>query len=148
MGQKRQRSAKSGAAQTPKREESRNKKPHTLEWVAGGLSAAVILAMVGFILYHALNTTAIKPDLRVLVEQVEVTDDGFRVDFRAVNRGDATAAGVEIEGRIERDGETIETSRITIDYIPAHSRQRGGLLFSQDPDRYRLRLAAKGYTDP
>ncbi|MCT7378450.1 TIGR02588 family protein [Chelativorans salis] len=149
MGQKRQRSMKSGAAQqTPKHDESRSKKPHALEWVVGGLSALVVLAIVGFILYHALNTAAMKPELRVLVEQVEATDNGFRVDFRAVNGSDVTAAGVEIEGRIERDAQTIETSGVTIDYIPAHSGQRGGLLFSRDPSRYRLRLVAKGYTDP
>ncbi len=136
------------ARQTPKRHGGGNEKPHTLEWVAGGLSAVVVLALVGFILYQAINATATKPNLRVLVEQVEVTDNGYRVNFRAVNRGGATAAGVEIEGRIEHDGETIETSRVTLDYIPPHSGQQGGLLFSQDPKRYRLRLAAKGYTDP
>lgn len=122
--------------------------PHVLEWAVGAVSAVLVLAMIGFVLYQAVSVTSARPELHVVAETVEPAGAGFQVPFRAVNRGDSTAAGVNVEGRIERDGETVETSGVTLDYVPAHSEQRGGLFFREDPRQGRLVLEVKGYADP
>lgn len=127
---------------------SQDERPHILEWVIGAASALLVVAMIGFVLYQAFTATSAHPELHVVAETIEPAGDGFHVIFRAANRGGATAAGVEVEGRIERGGETLETGRVTLDYVPAHSRQKGGLLFSEDPRQGRLVLEAVGYSEP
>ena len=79
--------------------------------------------------------------------QIEAQPQGFLVPFEAVNDGDATAAAVEIVGRL-RLGELTEESRVTIDYLPAASYGRGGLWFRQDPRQGELVLRAEGYLEP
>lgn len=145
MAQARQKARKGEAAQNGR---EGHRKPHALEWAIGGVSALLVLAMSGFILYRALTTTGGEPDLRVAAQEVHAAGEGFRVGFIAFNRGGGTAAGVTIEGRLEDDGEIVETSRVTIDYVPAQSEQRGGLFFSRDPRQHRLRIEAAGYTRP
>ena len=124
------------------------KKPHPIEWLLGALSAALVLAMIGFTLYRAISATTETPDLDVVVERIEAASGRFRVGFRVDNRGDATAATVKIEGQLKRGDETIETSETTLDYVPAHSTRRGGLLFNHDPSRFVVRLEARSYQEP
>lgn len=125
-----------------------HRKPHILEWAVGGLSSALVIAMVGFVIYDAVSGSSGPPDITVTAEQVKAAGGGFRVEFRAVNRGDTTAAHLEIEGQLKRGEETIGTSEVTLDYLPPHSERRGGLFFEQDPRQYQLHLQAKGYSEP
>ena len=130
------------------KEQQQGQKPHAIEWTVAGLSGVLVLAMIGFILYQAISAATKTPELSVAVERIEAAGDGFRVAFRAINAGDTTAAGVTIEGQLQSGDETIETSEVTLDYVPAHSERKGGLLFNHDPSRYQLQLEAKGYKEP
>lgn len=147
MGQTQQKPRRDEATQRGGGQKER-REPHVLEWVVGGVSALLVLAMMGFILYRALTAASEEPDLHVVAQEIGPADEGFRVGFVAFNRGSGTAAGVTVEGRIEDGGATIETHRVTIDYVPAQSERHGGLFFSHDPRRYRLRIEATGYADP
>lgn len=123
-------------------------KPSAVEWILGGVSAVLVVAMIGFVLYRAVSATMAKPDLEVLVGQIEAVDGGYRVEFRAINRSDATAAGVKVEGQLRSGDRTIETSEVTLDYVPARSEKKGGLLFNHEPGQLQLQIEAKGYTNP
>lgn len=128
--------------------QERQSKPHSFEWVVGGLSGILVAAMIGFILYDAISGSTRRPDITVVVGQVAATGGGFRVGFRALNRGDVTAAHIDIEGQLRRGEHTLETSKVTLDYLPPHSERTGGLFFRNDPGQYRLQLGAKGYSEP
>ncbi|MDQ7813986.1 MAG: hypothetical protein RDU12_14875, partial [Brevundimonas sp.] len=58
------------------------------------------------------------------------------------NLGDETAAGVEIEGRV---GD--RTAGATLDYVPAHGRERVTLSFDVDP-RGAVDLSVPGWSEP
>lgn len=152
MVQKQQKSKNTSSRQqgnNRKQQESRKaRRPHLLEWIIGGVSAVFILAVVGFVLFSGLTSTSSGAVLQVVPAEIEATGGSFRVTFRVVNSGDETAAAVEVEGVMEQEGARIETSRATIDYVPAHSRREGALLFDRDPREHRLELRAKGYADP
>jgi uncharacterized protein (TIGR02588 family) len=66
----------------------------------------------------------------------------------AVNRGGRTAAQVEVQGILRRDGEEIAKSAATFDHVPRGSEARGGLFFARDPRDFELELRALGYSDP
>ena len=128
--------------------DQQSRQPDMIEWVIGGVSGVLVAAMIGFVLYEAFTTTRSGPVIAISVETIEATMAGHRVEFRATNLGDATAAGVKIEGTLDRDGQTIETVDVTLDYVPAHSERGGGMFFERDPSQYELTLQARSYNIP
>jgi uncharacterized protein (TIGR02588 family) len=74
--------------------------------------------------------------------------DGHLVRFTVTNASQATAAAVEIEGRLMQDGEVLEASHVTLDYAPRGSMTRGGLWFTRDPSCCTLSIRATGYQEP
>jgi uncharacterized protein (TIGR02588 family) len=70
------------------------------------------------------------------------------VEFRALNEGGRTAAGLTIEGELRNGTKVVESSDTTLEYLPSHSERSGGLFFTADPREYQLELRAKGYETP
>lgn len=122
--------------------------PGMIEWIAGGVSAAITAAMIGFLLFQAFSVSTAVPQLDATVEGIRASGDTFHLEFRIVNRGEATAAGVLVRGRLSNGSEVIEEREVTFDYIPAHSENRGALLFRNDPRSYQLQLEPQGYKEP
>ena len=120
----------------------------TAEWIVAAVSAALVLAVLGFLIYDGVRSPRTPPDVTVEVDSIQTAGPGYLVLFRARNRGRATAAEVLVEGELEADTGKVESAETTIDYVPGGGTQRGGLYFSQDPRRLRLMLRAKGYRDP
>ena len=120
----------------------------TAEWIVAALSAALVLGVVGFLIYDGVRSPATPPDITVEVDSIQPAGPGYLVLFRAENRGRSTAAGVVVEGELQADTGQVEVSETTIEYVPAGGRQRAGLYFSHDPRRLRLKLRAQGYREP
>jgi uncharacterized protein (TIGR02588 family) len=119
-----------------------------LEWVVGALGALLLAGTIGFLVWHALGRDDAPPDVRVAVEGVLELQNGYLVQFRAMNEGGSAAAQLVIEGELAGQDGPIETSEATLDYLPPHSDRQGGLFFDRDPRELDLRLRAKGYAKP
>ncbi len=119
-----------------------------LEWIMALVGAALIVAAVGFLLYEALTQGDEPPRVVIEVLDVTVQDGRFLVEFDARNTGDETGAGVTIEGQLLQGGEPVETSSVTLPYVPGHSTRKGGLFFTEDPTQYDLQIRALGYERP
>lgn len=137
----------------PSDEERRRPSEHhdgtsPLEWAVAAVSALVVLVLVGFLLYEALGEAPTPPDVRVTATAVRALEGGHLVEFDATNRGETTAARVEVEGTLRRGGATVESASATLDYVPAAGTRRGGLYFSEDPRGHALELRARGYARP
>jgi uncharacterized protein (TIGR02588 family) len=120
----------------------------TTEWIVAALSAALVLGVVGFLVYDGVRSPATPPDVTVEIDSIQPAGPGYLVLFRAVNRGRSSAAEVMVEGELEADTGRVETSETTIDYVPAGGQHPGGLFFTRDPRRLRLKLRAHGYREP
>jgi uncharacterized protein (TIGR02588 family) len=119
------------------------------EWVAAAIGAALVIAVIGFMAYQAIAARAdLYPRISVSVDTIIGYGDGYIVEFRAENTGSATVAGLLVKGRISSDTGVVEESEVTIDFVPPKSRQRGGLLFTEDPRAYRLEVRPAGYDRP
>src|SRR5688500_10933177 len=90
-----------------------------LEWVAGALSLLLVLSVAGFLLRDAFRSPPSPPRITFEVDSIVRAGRGYLVEFRARNAGRTTAAGVEIEGELLGDTGTVETTGVTIDYVPA-----------------------------
>jgi uncharacterized protein (TIGR02588 family) len=125
--------------------------PHAvpiLEWGVGALGALLLVGTIGFLVWHALGRDEAPPDVRVVVESVLELQNGYLVQFRALNEGGATAAQLMIEGELSGPDGPIETSEATLDYLPPRSGRQGGLFFARDPRGLDLQLRARGYAKP
>ena len=118
------------------------------EWIVAIASAALVLGVLGFLIWDAVRSPRTPPDITIEVDSIQTAGPGYLVLFRAHNTGRTTAAEVLVEGELEADTGSVETAETTIDYVPAEGRQHGGLYFREDPRRLRLRLRAHGYREP
>jgi uncharacterized protein (TIGR02588 family) len=120
----------------------------TAEWIVAALSAALVLGVVGFLIYDGVRAPSTPPDVTIEIDSVQQAGPGYLVLFRAVNRGRSSAAEVMVEGELEADTGRVEASETTIDYVPAGGQQRAGIFFTRDHRRLRLKLRAHGYREP
>jgi len=119
-----------------------------LEWAVAAFSLLLVLGVAGFLLHDAFRSPASPPRIILQVDSVVRAGRGYLVEFRAHNTGRTTAAGLEVEGEILADTESVETTQVTIDYVPAKGSTAAGLYFANDPRRHRLELRPKGYDRP
>lgn len=119
-----------------------------VEWVVAGGSTLLVLATVAFLLYDALGPAETPPRISVEVDSVVVVGGSYLVEFSARNRGQATAAGLVVEGAIHGDTGVVERSQVTVDYVPAQGARKGGLFFTRDPRGRRLEIRPLGYGRP
>jgi uncharacterized protein (TIGR02588 family) len=116
--------------------------------VAAAVSTALVLGVVGYLLYDAVARPRTPPSLRVVADTVLQADGMWLVEFRATNAGHETAAAVKIEGELMQADSSVESSEAVLDYVPGRSVRHGGLFFRRDPRAYRLELRAHGYQEP
>ncbi|MBW3551467.1 MAG: hypothetical protein KY442_11890 [Proteobacteria bacterium] len=128
--------------------DERRKKP-MLEWVSAGTGLGLSLAMLGFLGWKAIGASGDEPPV-VTIDTGAITrvGRGYVVEIIATNETTRTAAGVEVEGRITREGRSLATSTVTFDYVPGRSSRNGGMFFEQDPGAGVFEARALGYSDP
>jgi len=117
---------------------------HWVEWLAGGVSALLVAALLGWLARDALTYRQEPPAFAIEIVSVTAEAGGYRVAFALRNTASAAAAGVEVAGTLAGG----ERAGVTFDYVAAHSGETGALFFRGDPRAGGLSLAVAGYTDP
>ena len=119
-----------------------------VEWIAGAVGLVLVLLTLAVIGREALFGDRSPPAVTVAARAVHAAPGGWLVEIEVINSGGSPAAQVIVEGELTLAGQPPETAEASFDYVPDHSRRRGGLFFAQDPRAGRLDLRAKGYTEP
>lgn len=121
----------------------------SLAILAGGIGFLLSAALIGYIGWEAVRSAEAKVPM-VVVEAGEVhrVASGFVVEFEARNTTAHSAAAVEVEATLEVPGAEPVTSGVTLDYVPGHSTQKGGIFLPRDPRTGRLEIRALGYARP
>ena len=121
------------------------------EKAVGVIGMLLVLGILGFFIYQGFQPDT-PPEIVIETEQIVANGSGYLVQFRALNRGSATAASVLVVGTLSEaanpTGEPVATSQMTFDYIPAYSTRQGGLFFQVNPEQYQLQIQVKGYLEP
>lgn len=123
-------------------------KPHWIEWVTGALSAAVVLVVIVWIGKDALMDRDISPDLEGGALQVEARSQGFQVLFEIRNRSSQTASQVAVRGEVLEKSKPVETAETVVDYVPGHSKAKGGIVFQNDPHGKTISIRAISFNEP
>lgn len=117
------------------------------EWVVGGLGFVMVAGVVGHLIHAGVTMRSAPAELQVTVERIRPGSQGHWVHLRLGNPGGTTAAEAVAEGVLS-DGAALETSEVTIDYVPPHSERKAVLFFRNDPRQHRLEVRALGYREP
>ena len=117
-------------------------------WVAAALGLILVAGSVGFMLYQHFAENRTPPLVAIEVQSVVPSGKGYVVTIDVTNRGNEVASGLVIEGVLTEAATPVETSTITIDYVPSGSHRQAGLYFTRDPGRFNLEIQPKGYVDP
>lgn len=126
----------------------RNQKTPALEWLIAAVGLILVGGTICFLIYQAVTDKNTPPDLAVSADSVVKIENGYLVKFSMYNKGDDNAADVVVEGKITQNGEDLETSSVTIDYAPSHSKREGGLFFDRNPNDFEFKIRALGYKKP
>lgn len=119
-----------------------------IEWLAAAVGLILVVATIVLIASEAFMADPSPPQVEVRALEIRSSGPGFLVVVEARNVGGSPAAGVLVEGELERGDAPPETAEANFDFIPDHSARRGGLFFETDPRLGRLALRAKGYSEP
>lgn len=119
-----------------------------VEWLAAGVGLFLVVATILLIASEAFMADPSPPQVEVRALEIRSSGPGFLVVVEARNVGGSPAAGVLVEGELERGDAPPEIAEASFDFIPDHSARRGGLFFETDPRQSRLSLRAKGYAEP
>ena len=124
-------------------------RPAPLEWIAAAIGLAIFVTLFGTIFVQAgRNDRASVADLIVEKREVIATPGGAHVALDVANSSDKTAAAVVVQGRLLDGVREVASSEVTIDYVPARSRVRAALIFSESPTGRRVDVRALGYRVP
>ncbi|AWU95238.1 TIGR02588 family protein [Azospirillum ramasamyi] len=120
-----------------------------LEWVAAGIGALLIAAMIVYMVQYGLREHAEVPGrIDFTVTETQAGSHGHTVRFQIRNRTAATAATLRVRGELRSGDRVVETSEVEFDYLPPYSERFGGLIFQRDPARFELRIFPTGYSEP
>ena len=105
---------------------------NTLEWTVFGVSALLIAAIIGGLLYGEVSRPDGPPDLRVRTGPIRQTSFGFAVPVDVENRGGKAAANVEVEVAAG-EGQDAPTGTLTLTFVPASAVRTGEVVFTTRP---------------
>jgi uncharacterized protein (TIGR02588 family) len=99
-----------------------------LEWIIGGLSAAIVAGIIVYLGYEALFGDTRPPDLAATIISVEPVPDGTLVVVDVTNRGDQAAAEVTVKATLDGPDAGSLEKQIRFDYVPSHARRSGAFI--------------------
>ena len=119
-----------------------------LEWSVFAASAALIAAVIGFLIYESATIGNAPPDIHVEVGTPEPRSGHFAVPVTATNKGDHTAEGVHIEVVLRGAGKEEETGDFEIQFLPRRGSREAWVTFKSDPRNGTLEARVLGYEKP
>jgi uncharacterized protein (TIGR02588 family) len=125
----------------------RPRKIPPIEWIAGGISALIVLGTIVYLGFEAVQVTSDGPMLSAQVREVRAIGPAFVVDVDVRNQSRAAAAEVQVAGEVRSPDGTKREGRATVDFVPGLSTRQVSLVFDFDPGR-NPEVRIVGYVTP
>ena len=120
--------------------------PDSLELIATAVSALLLAALIGFLVWDAFQP--LRPaEFETVVGAPERRGSQLYVPVAVRNLGDEAARVVEVEVRVAGAPSGFE-GRFTIDWLPGRSTRRGIAVFSAVPTEGQFAASIRGYAEP
>jgi uncharacterized protein (TIGR02588 family) len=117
------------------------------EWVAFGVSCAVIAVVVALIVLQMFETQ--QPAAPVAqVEAIQQIGASHHVRIAVTNEGTTTAANVQVSAELEIDGAVVGEGDQSIDFLAGDETEELVFVFEDDPADGELTISVAGYSVP
>ena len=118
-----------------------------LEWTVFGVSAILIVLVLGFLIFENATIGDALPDIQVQTGTPEARTGYFAVRLEVTNKGDQTAEGVHIEVVLRAGGKE-ERADLEIAFLPRRGTREAWVTFKTDPRHGTLEARVLGYEKP
>lgn len=120
------------------------------EWASLCVSVAIVLGVVGLVIYEHFHRWQHPPVIEVTVRADEARRNGetFYVPLRVENTGGKAAQDVEVEVSLEGSRTEPERATLMVDFLAGGASRRGSVAFEHDPARGRLSARVLRYLEP
>jgi uncharacterized protein (TIGR02588 family) len=122
----------------------------TFEKVATGISAAIIVGLIGVLASDAIRAHS-DPSFSGHIGTVVFAGDSYRVPVRMQNTGDRSAKAVAVHLELRIADSVVAESDLVIDWLPGHSSRDAVAFFARNqswPLTASVRAAVRGYVTP
>lgn len=127
-------------------------KKNWLEWTVFAAGLTLLVVVAGYLVVQALRYRDEPAALTVALGEPwspAGTDLAqLAVPITVGNHGGQTAAEVDVEVLLVRDGEVLERRELTFPFVPRRSSRSGSLTFQHHPRREELVAHVLGYLEP
>lgn len=120
------------------------------EWVSLSISLAIVLALVGFIVYLYTSGGGSDSVIRARPELDQVRQEGgdYYLPLVIENTGGATAEDVIVEATLVHDDGVQETAEVTVRFLAGDAREDATVVFSEAPRDGELSVDVRSYLQP
>lgn len=118
-----------------------------LEWTVFAAGMVLVLSALGYLVYAGVSMGAEAPNIEVRLGAPEQRQFNFAVPVTVINHGDETAASLQIEVVMQKNGAE-QAGELDIPFLPRHATRGGWVTFDQDPRGAQLRARVLGYQKP
>ncbi|MDC0721433.1 hypothetical protein [Nannocystis bainbridge] len=123
-----------------------------LEWSVFGVGLALVLGIVGYLIFHAVYHEDLPPRLGLTLGQSWRSDDveppHFVVPVTITNHGDRTVADVLIEVTLVQGDTVLERNELRLPEVPRRGSREGAATLLHEPAPNQLRARVLGYGEP
>jgi uncharacterized protein (TIGR02588 family) len=112
----------------------------TAEWVSLFISVAIVLALVGGLVYQVFAGGNRPPTIEVkpLMEEVRHEGDSYYLSLDVTNNGDRTAENVEVMLSLDTGEGDPETMQFQIQFLDGGETENQTVIFQNDPGKGEL----------
>jgi uncharacterized protein (TIGR02588 family) len=120
------------------------------EWITLGISASILLAILGMITWLEFGGANDPPRIvtRAELENVRNEDTGYYVPVTIENTGHKTIEDAVIEAQLDSGEGEPEVAEITVTFLAGGEHVRGAFVFTSDPRAGELTIRPVSYKEP
>jgi uncharacterized protein (TIGR02588 family) len=120
------------------------------EWTTLGISTAIVLALVGLVLYEDVAGGKQPPVIEVhpRLEAVRHEAGTYYLPVEIRNRGDTAAEDVRVHIALTTDRNQRQSSELRTDFLAGGASIRGVVAFQEDPSRGSLTIDGLSFLEP
>jgi len=115
------------------KEQQKEGKKNVLEWIIFSISLLLTAGTIGYLGYKTYTHQPSPPDILVRYTPDPTDNAPYRYHLVIENIGGETAEEVLIEVILQESEETIESSEVTLSFVPKKSTQESWVNFTNDP---------------
>lgn len=117
------------------------------EWTTLAVSALVLLLVIGAVVLELRGEREPATPVATVVGEPERRADRWFVEVEVVNRGDETAAEVQVTASLAVEGEVAEADQV-VDFLAGGATEHLTFAFDRDPAEGELSVQVAGFADP